>query len=84
MPDTPPPGDEPRIHSQPSSRSVWIDNFRTLSIILVVNMHACVTYSHVGGWYIKEAPEPSMPDKMGLIFWQAHVQAFFMGLVASY
>ena len=33
----------------PASRFAWIDNLRTLVIVLVVNMHACVTYSHVGG-----------------------------------
>ena len=34
------------------SRMAWVDNLRTAMIILVVNMHACVTYSHVGGWFL--------------------------------
>jgi len=50
-------------------------------IVLVVNMHACVTYSHVGGWYRMEAPEPAMPTKIVFMFWQGHLQAFFMGLL---
>jgi peptidoglycan/LPS O-acetylase OafA/YrhL len=64
-----------------ASRLVWIDNLRTLMIVLVVNMHACVTYSHVGSWYRMENPEPGMPVKIAFVFWQVHVQAFFMGLL---
>jgi len=50
-------------------------------IVLVVNMHACVTYSHVGSWYRMEEPEPAMPAKIVFILWQGHLQAFFMGLL---
>lgn len=64
-----------------SSRLAWIDNLRTLMIVLVVNMHACVTYSHVGSWYRMEDPEPAMPSKIVFLFWQGHLQAFFMGLL---
>ncbi len=32
----------------------WIDNLRILVIILVVILHAAVTYSGIGGWYFKE------------------------------
>jgi len=69
------------------ARLVWIDQLRTLAIVLVVNMHACVTYSHVGSWYVHDGPEPPLPIKLAFIFWQGHLQAFFMGilfLVAGY
>jgi len=66
--------------SSRAPRLTWIDNLRTFIILLVVNMHACVTYSHVGSWYITEEPEPPMPVKMTFLFWQGHLQAFFMGL----
>jgi len=62
-------------------RVTWIDNLRTLMIVLVVNMHACVTYSHVGSWYRMENPEPALATKMAFIFWQGHLQAFFMGFL---
>ncbi len=65
----------------PVSRLAWIDNLRTLMIVLVVNMHACVTYGHIGSWYRMEEPEPGLPVKIVFIFWQAHLQAFFMGLL---
>ena len=62
-------------------RIAWVDNLRTAMILLVVNMHACVTYSHVGGWFITLPPEPSFNDKIPFILWQAHLQSFFMGLL---
>ena len=50
-------------------------------IVLVVNMHACVTYSHVGDWYMTSAIEPSMAAKVPFIVWQSMLQSFFMGLL---
>lgn len=64
-----------------TARLVWADNLRTFTILLVVNMHACVTYSHVGDWYIKLPPEPGFGAKIPFILWQGHMQAFFMGLL---
>ena len=63
------------------SRQAWIDNLRTLMIVLVVNMHACVTYSHVGSWYRMEEPGPTRLVKIAFIFWQGHLQSFFMGFL---
>jgi len=63
------------------SRLDWVDNLRTLMILLVVNMHACVTYTWVGSWYYNSPPEPSLGVKIPFLFWQGHLQAFFMGLL---
>src|SRR5208283_1315784 len=68
-------------------RLAWVDQLRTLVIVLVVNMHACVTYSHVGSWYVKEEPDPPLQVKVAFAFWQAHLQSFILGahfLVAGY
>ncbi len=65
----------------PGHRLPWIDHLRTLVILLVVNMHACVTYSHVGGWYVLSEREPSLGSKIPFILWQGHLQSFFMGLL---
>lgn len=54
---------------------------RTAAIVLVVNMHACVTYSHVGDWYMMAKPEPTMAVKVPFIVWQSMLQSFFMGLL---
>ena len=50
-------------------------------IILVVNLHSCVTYSHVGSWYAMSENEPSLSAKVPFILWEAHLQSFFMGLM---
>jgi glucan biosynthesis protein C len=67
--------------SPTTTRLPWIDHLRTFVILLVVTQHACVTYSHVGSWYLMSAQEPGMLVKIIFIFWQAHMQAFFMGLM---
>ena len=64
-----------------STRLPWIDHVRTLAILFVVNMHACVTYSHVGDWYVMSNHEPTLAAKIPFILWQAHLQSFFMGLL---
>lgn len=65
----------------PAHRLYWVDHLRTLVIILVVNMHACVTYSHVGDWYAMSPIEPPLGVKLPFILWQGHLQSFFMGLL---
>lgn len=52
-----------------------------MAIVLVVNMHACVTYSHIGSWYVQEPPDPPMAVKVVFAFWQGHLQSFFMGIL---
>jgi len=44
-------------------------------------MHACVTYSHVGDWYYMADSQPSTGERLLFLFWQAHLQAFFMGIL---
>jgi peptidoglycan/LPS O-acetylase OafA/YrhL len=69
------------VSPAPSVRLPWIDHLRTAVIVLVVNMHACVTYSHVGGWYMMVDPEPTLAAKVPFIVWQGMLQSFFMGLL---
>ncbi|HEY5080058.1 MAG TPA: acyltransferase [Opitutaceae bacterium] len=76
-----------QTNPKPPGRLAWIDQLRTLAIVLVVNMHACVTYSHVGSWYTMEGKDPPLASKVPFVFWQGHLQSFFMGilfLVAGY
>lgn len=73
--------------SVPHPRLDWVDHVRTFVIVLVVNMHACVTYSHVGDWYLTIDPDPTLAAKVPFIVWQGMLQSFFMGLlffVAAY
>lgn len=64
-----------------AARLPWIDHLRTFAIALVVNLHACVSYSHVGDWYFLSAREPTLGEKVPFIVWEGHLQAFFMGLL---
>ncbi|MGA7409652.1 MAG: acyltransferase family protein [Bryobacteraceae bacterium] len=62
-------------------RLYFVDNLRWTMIILVVSMHAAVTYSHVGRWYYMEGPRPGMPVFLTFATYQAFLQAFFMGFL---
>ncbi len=59
----------------------FVDNLRWVMIVLVVSMHAAVTYSHVGSWYFMEYPEPGIGTKAFFATYQSFLQAFFMGLL---
>ena len=69
------------MSSSPFPRLLWIDHLRTLVILLVVNLHACVTYSHVGDWYAMSEHEPTLVQKIPFIIWETHLQSFFMGVL---
>ena len=78
---------QPVIPQQASQRLAFIDNLRWLMILLVVSMHAAVTYSHVGSWYFMEDPKPGLGMTIGFATYQTFLQAFFMGylfLIAGY
>jgi fucose 4-O-acetylase-like acetyltransferase len=68
-------------------RLEFIDNLRWVMIILMVSMHAAVTYSHVGSWYFMEDPKPERVVLLVFAAYQMFLQAFFMGflfLIAGY
>jgi fucose 4-O-acetylase-like acetyltransferase len=50
-------------------------------IVLVVSMHAAVTYSHLGSWYFREDPKPGLVMTGVFATYQVCLQAFFMGLL---
>lgn len=50
-------------------------------IILVVSMHAAVTYSTFGSWYYNEARPQSRLILVLFVTYQAYLQAFFMGVL---
>jgi peptidoglycan/LPS O-acetylase OafA/YrhL len=52
-----------------------------LTIVLVVMVHSCVTYSHVGSWYYLSEPEPGFVQKLPFAVFEAMSQSFFMGLL---
>lgn len=63
------------------TRLDFVYNLRWLMIVLVVSMHAAVTYSHLGSWYFMEEPKPGLPATIFFATYQTFLQAFFMGLL---
>jgi len=62
-------------------RLAFVDNLRWVMIVLVVSMHAAVTYSHLGSWYFMEDPKPGLGLIVAFATYQTFLQAFFMGLL---
>jgi glucan biosynthesis protein C len=64
-----------------SARLIFIDNLRWVMIVLVITMHAAVTYSNMGRWYYNEKADLGLGSRIFFIIWQTWLQAFFMGLL---
>jgi fucose 4-O-acetylase-like acetyltransferase len=62
-------------------RLLYIDNLRWVMIMLVLSMHAAVTYSHLGSWYFMEDTKPGLPETFTFATYQVFLQSFFMGLL---
>ena len=58
-----------------------MDHLRWGVVSLVVTLHAAVTYSGVGGWYYHEPAKIDAPSLVAFLFYETHLQAFFMGLL---
>jgi len=63
------------------ARQLYIDNLRWVMIMLVVSMHAAVTYSHLGSWYYMEDSPVSAAETGLFATYQATLQSFFMGFL---
>ena len=72
---------EPALATREKPRLQFIDNLRWVMIVLVVSMHAAVTYSHLGSWYFMEDPQPPQAVLVVFAVYQTFLQAFFMGLL---
>ncbi len=63
------------------ARLLFIDNLRWVMIMLVLSMHAAVTYSGHGSWYVKETAHLGLPQELIFVTYQVFLQSFFMGLL---
>ena len=63
------------------ARMVFIDNLRWVMIVLVITMHAAVTYSNMGRWYYNEKTQLSLGSQLFFATYQVWLQAFFMGFL---
>jgi len=64
-----------------ASRRLFIDNLRWTMILLVVGMHAAVTYSPFGNWYYRDGAATDRLSALAFGTFQAFLQAFFMSLL---
>jgi hypothetical protein len=66
-----------------SGRLPHVDDARSLAIFLVVMVHASVTYSGIGGWYVTEnRPESlGMGSLLAFGLFNSFSQAWFMGIL---
>jgi hypothetical protein len=65
----------------PAARLAFIDNVRWAMIVLVLGMHAAVTYSPLGSWYYREHPKVGALDVLVFATFQGVLQGFFMALL---
>jgi len=65
------------------TRFAYLDNLRSLVIILVISMHTAVTYSGLGKWYYNEGSGENLSilEKFFFGFFQSFLQAWFMGIL---
>ena len=64
-----------------TKREYYIDNLRTMVIMLVVMLHLAVTYSSLGRWYYNEQIYHGFPGQVFFATFQMFTQAFSMGLM---
>jgi glucan biosynthesis protein C len=64
-----------------AARLIFIDNIRWVMIMLVLSMHAAVTYSGHGSWYVKEPAKLGFAQEFTFVTYQVFLQSFFMGFL---
>jgi fucose 4-O-acetylase-like acetyltransferase len=66
--------------SMTKARLLFVDNLRTVMIVLVILVHLSVTYGGEGSWFYKERPV-DMLTITALSFFNAVTQSYFMGFL---
>lgn len=69
------------LNEQARPRLAYIDNLRWTVIVMVVLLHACVTYSAIGSWFYKEPSSLDALSTLVFMFYESFSQAFFMGIL---
>jgi glucans biosynthesis protein C len=63
------------------TRIIFIDNIRWVMIMLVLSMHAAVTYGGHGSWYVTEPARLGVLQDLSFLTYQELLQSFFMGFL---
>ena len=77
----PAPGVQAAPARPAAARLIFIDNIRWVMIMLVLSMHAAVTYSGHGSWYVMEPAKLGIPAGPDLPHLPGFLQSFFMGFL---
>ena len=70
-----------RTSPSEGSRMGFVDNLRWMVIVMVVVVHANVTYSGMGSWFYKEPHALDAVSTLVFMFYESFSQAFFMGIL---
>jgi peptidoglycan/LPS O-acetylase OafA/YrhL len=71
----------PQVITPRATRLAFIDNLRWSAISMVVVMHAAVTYSPFGSWYVREHPRLGLAGAVAFGTYQSFQHAVSMGLL---
>lgn len=77
----PAPGMQAAPARPAAARLIFIDNIRWVMIMLVLSMHAAVTYSGHGSWYVEEPAKLGFAQEFTFVTFQVFLQSFFMGFL---
>ena len=69
------------MQTSPSRRLLFIDNLRWSAICMVVVLHAAVTYSGLGRWYVRDSAATPFPLRVAFGTYQSFQHAVAMGLL---
>jgi len=71
------------VSDTPKIRLSYLDNVRSLVVILVITMHVAVTYSGFGDWFYNEGSqdELSIFELVFFAYYQSFLQAWFLGIL---
>jgi len=71
------------VSELPKIRLSYLDNVRSLVVILVITMHVAVTYSGLGDWFYKEGSQEQLSifELVFFAYYQSFLQAWFMGIL---
>jgi glucans biosynthesis protein C len=67
------------LNSSRDGRFQYLDVVKLLLTILVVGVHAAITYGAAGSWFFDD-PLQNFPTSAALTFFNIYCQSFFMGL----
>lgn len=69
------------LSEEKPGRLVYLDNIKLTMILLVIAVHAAVTYGPIGSWIYRDRSTQSPTSDIVLSLFPILMQAFFMGLL---